>query len=254
MSHTNQDTQRKVALITGASSSRDMGTAFCRKLASTGVDIFFTYWNADVQWPDMLRQEMMGMGVRCACLEIDLAASTAASELYAEVLNQLGQPTILINNAAYSTNNDYVSLDAKSLDDHYAVNMRSTFLLCAEFARSFEKANLPYGRIINLTSGQDLAPMPGELAYAATKGAISAFTKSLSRELASLRITVNAINPGPTDSTWMNDEIREYLLPQFPMGRIGAPEDAARLVAFLASEEAEWITGQIIHSEGGFIR
>ncbi len=96
--------------------------------------------------------------------------------------------------------------------------------------------------------------MPGELAYAATKGAISAFTKSLSRELASLRITVNAINPGPTDSTWMNDEIREYLLPQFPMGRIGAPEDAARLVAFLASEEAEWITGQIIHSEGGFIR
>ncbi|MFD1883949.1 SDR family oxidoreductase [Paenibacillus wenxiniae] len=231
-----------------------MGTAFCRKLASAGVDIFFTCWNADVEWPEVLRQEIIDLGVRCAYMEIDLSASTAAIELYAEVMKQLGQPTILINNAAYSTNNDYISLDVKALDDHYAVNMRSTFLLCAEFARAFAKADLPYGRIINLTSGQDLAPMPGELAYVATKGAISAFTRSLSRELAPLRITVNAVNPGPTDSTWMNDEVREYLLPQFPMGRIGTPNDAARLVAFLASEEAEWITGQIMNSEGGFIR
>ncbi len=249
-----KEASRKIALITGASSARDMGTAFCRKLAANGTDIFFTYWNADVEWPEVLRQEIKNMGVRCAYLEIDLSAATAAAELYSEVMKQLGQPTILINNAAYSTNNDYLSLDAKALDDHYAVNMRSTFLLCAEFARSFEQMNLPYGRIINLTSGQDLAPMPGELAYVATKGAISAFTRSLSRELASLRITVNAVNPGPTDSTWMNDEVREYLLPQFPMGRIGTPDDAARLVAFLASEEAQWITGQIINSEGGFIR
>lgn len=132
--------------------------------------------------------------------------------------------------------------------------MRSTFLLCVEFARRFEKLELDTGRIINMTSGQDLGPMLGELAYAATKGAISAFTKSISQELAPLGITVNAVNPGPTDSTWMTDEIRQILLPKFPMGRIGLPEDVAQIIAFLASDEARWITGQIINSEGGFIR
>ena len=96
--------------------------------------------------------------------------------------------------------------------------------------------------------------MTGELAYAATKGAISAFTLSLSAELAPLGITVNAVNPGPTDTGWMNEEIKQELLPKFPSGRIGIPEDAARLVAFLASEEAEWITGQVLNSEGGFLR
>jgi 3-oxoacyl-[acyl-carrier protein] reductase len=107
------------------------------------------------------------------------------------------------------------------------------------------------GRIINLTSGQSVAPMPGELAYAATKGAIEAFTVSLSAELAPYGITVNAVDPGATDSGWMTEEIKQELLPRFPMGRIGQPEDAARLIAFLASDEAAWITGQVIHSRGG---
>jgi 3-oxoacyl-[acyl-carrier protein] reductase len=91
-----------------------------------------------------------------------------------------------VNNAAHSTSDGYLELDANILDQHYAVNMRSTFLLCAEFARLFKKSQLQSGRIINLTSGQELGPMPGELAYVATKGAISAFTKSLSVEVAPL--------------------------------------------------------------------
>ncbi len=132
--------------------------------------------------------------------------------------------------------------------------MRSTFLLSVEFARLWKKANLKAGRIINMTSGQDLGPMVGELAYVSTKGAISAFTRSLAQELAPLDITVNAVNPGPTDSTWMNDGIRTHLLPKFPLGRIGTPDDVAKTISFLASEEATWITGQIIHSEGGFLR
>ena len=108
------------------------------------------------------------------------------------------------------------------------------------------------GLIINLTSGQSVAPIPGELAYVATKGAIEAFTVSLSVELASYGITVNAVDPGATDSGWMTEAIRQELLPRFPMGRICQPEDAAQLIAFLASDEAAWITGQIIHSRGGF--
>jgi 3-oxoacyl-[acyl-carrier protein] reductase len=96
--------------------------------------------------------------------------------------------------------------------------------------------------------------MIDELAYVATKGAISAFTRSLSAELAPLGITVNAVNPGPTDTGWMTEEIKRGLLPKFPFGRIGQGEDASHLVAFLVKEEAKWLTGQVIHSEGGFFR
>ncbi|MBR2566315.1 MAG: SDR family oxidoreductase [Paenibacillus sp.] len=245
---------RKVAIITGASDTRDMGSAFCRKLASRDVDIFFTHWKADPDYIIALYKEIENLGVRCASIEIDLSDRNAARHVYESAVEKLGQPSILINNAAYGVNTDYHSFDAELMDNHYAVNMRSTFLLCAEFARGFEKSNLTSGRIINMTSGQDLAPMPGELAYVATKGAISAFTKSLSSELAPLGITVNAVNPGPTDTTWMDDSIRHSLLPQFPLGRIGTPEDAANIIDFLVSEAGAWITGQVIHSEGGFMR
>ncbi len=247
-------TKKKIALITGASSQGDIGTAICRKLASQGIDIFFTHWKSDAIWIETFQQELLQTGVSCGEMKIDLSDANAAYAILEEVSDKLGDPSILINNAAHSTSNDYLSLDAKSLDDHYIVNMRSTFLLSVEFARRFKESNLESGRIINMTSGQDIGPMPGELAYAATKGAISAFTRSLSQELAPLGITVNAVNPGPTDSTWMNDEIRASLLPKFPLGRIGTPEDVAKIIAFLASEEAAWVTGQIIHSEGGFIR
>ena len=244
----------KIALVTGASCSEDIGAAICRKLAAQGTDIFFTHWKSEQEWPENFCNEIKTNGVHCKCLEIDLSDPQAAYEILDCVSEELGLPSILINNAAHSTRDGYKNLNAETLDDHYAVNMRATFLLCAEFARRLKQAGLHMGRIINMTSGQELGAMPGELAYASTKGAISAFTRSLASELAPLGITVNAVNPGPTDSTWMNNEIREHLLPKFPMGRIGLPEDVARIIAFLASDEGEWITGQIIHSEGGFIR
>jgi 3-oxoacyl-[acyl-carrier protein] reductase len=96
--------------------------------------------------------------------------------------------------------------------------------------------------------------MPSELAYAATKGAVDALTITMAAEAAPLGITVNAINPGPTDTGWMTEELKRDLKARFPFGRAGKPADAAKLVKFLASREADWITGQIIHSEGGFIR
>jgi 3-oxoacyl-[acyl-carrier protein] reductase len=92
--------------------------------------------------------------------------------------------------------------------------------------------------------------MPDELAYATTKGAIEAFTSSLAADVASRSITVNAVDPGATDTGWMTDEVRTQLVGQMGMGRVGQPEDAARLIAFLASEAGEWITGQVIHSRG----
>ena len=96
--------------------------------------------------------------------------------------------------------------------------------------------------------------MPNEIAYAITKGAIETLTNTLSQEIASKGITINAVNPGPNDTGWMNNKMKKELLDQFPMNRVGVPEDTAKLIGFLASEDAEWITGQIIHSEGGFKR
>src|SRR5206468_1703414 len=121
-----------------------------------------------------------------------------------------------------STNDSFERLDAGTLDAHYALNVRGTILLCVEFARRFR--GMAGGRIINLTSGGALAPMPDELAYVATKGAVEAFTRSLAPAVAARGITVNAVNPGPTDTGWMGEELRAALLPRFPMGRIGQPE------------------------------
>lgn len=243
----------QIAVITGVSHDRGIGYAICKKLASEGADIYFTHWASSSGWPNQLQHEIQTYDVRCQHAEIDLSQSEASIALLDQV-SKLGPATILINNAAHSTSDGYSKLDAKTLDDHYAVNVRATCLLSVEFARRFRDAKLKQGRIINMTSGQAQGPMTGELAYVASKGAISAFTLSLSAELAPLGITVNAVNPGPTDTGWMNEEIKEQLLPKFLSGRIGLPSDAANLVAFLASAEAAWITGQVINSEGGFLR
>ncbi|WP_404454723.1 SDR family oxidoreductase [Virgibacillus necropolis] len=244
----------KIAVVTGVSHTHGIGAAACRKLAADGCAIFFTYWKAEPEWADSFRKEMLEHGVRCSSIEIDLSDSHAPIKLLDEVEQRLGLPTILVNNAAYSTRDGYQVLDAQTLDNHYAVNMRATFLLCVEFARRFEKAQGSAGRIINMTSGQAQGPMLEELAYGATKAAISGFTLTLSAEIAPLGITVNAVNPGPTDTGWMTEDLKQELSSQFMMGRMGMPDDAARLIEFLASDKAEWITGQVISSEGGFLR
>jgi 3-oxoacyl-[acyl-carrier protein] reductase len=190
--------------------------------------------------------------LRAVPIEADLADPEAPAAVMAAVEAALGRPSILVNNAAHSTRDSYETLDAATLDAHYAVNVRAPALLSCLLARGHARGTP--GRIVNLTSGQSLGPMRGELAYTATKGALETFTVQFAAEVAELGITVNAVGPGPNDTGWMDDALRAEILPRFPMGRIGRPEDAARLVAFLCSDEADWITGQVIHSEGGFVR
>src|SRR5215217_2104436 len=218
----------RVALVTGVGRRRGIGSAVCLALASRGA------------------------GVRAEGIEMDLSRSDSARLLLDATEERLGRPSILVNTAAYSTRDGFETLDADAIDAHYAVNVRAMTLLSVDFARRYPGG--PGGRIVNFSSGQSLGPMPGELAYVATKGAIEAFTRTLAAEVGHKGITVNAINPGPTDTGWMTEELKREMTPRFPTGRIGQPEDAAKLLAFLAGEEAAWITGQVIHSEGGFFR
>lgn len=252
-------TNNPIALVTGASRTIGIGAAVCRALAAQGIDVAFTHWQsydqlmpwgADTDAPSALQTELQNAGVRARALPADLRDPAAPAQILDAVESALGKVSILVNNATYSVNGDYQALDAAMLDAHYAVNIRGAFLLSVEFARRFDAGS--GGRIINLTSGQSLGPMPDELAYAATKGAVEAFTLSLAAGVARKGITVNAVDPGPTDTGWMGDELKAILAARIPANRVGLPQDVARLIAFLASPESEWVTGQVIHSNGGF--
>jgi 3-oxoacyl-[acyl-carrier protein] reductase len=243
----------RIALITGVSDKYGIGAAVCREFAKEGADIFYTYFKAETSWESTFSNEIKKFNVQCSGYEVDLSDPESPKKIMDQIIRTLGVPTILVNNAAHSTNDDYRNLDASSLDSHYAVNIRGMCLLSVEFARRIESEGYKSGRIINMTSGQGKNAMPNELAYVVTKGAISAFTLSLSAGVAHLGITVNAVNPGPTATGWMSEQVKQQLQPFFNMGRVGEPEDAAKVILFLASDDAGWITGQVIHSEGGFM-
>lgn len=141
------------------------------------------------------------------------------------------------------------ALDAVALDAHWAANTRSAILLTQAFAAQHD--GRPGGRVILLTSGQQLGPMPGEIAYAASKGALAA---TIAEQLADRGITVHAVNPGPVDTGYATGAEHAAIRGRFPAGRWGAPDDAARLIGWLATDDAAWITGQVLNSEGGFRR
>ena len=252
--------KNKIALVTGASRQVGIGAAIARELARDEIDVFITYFRpydhesglaGDPNEPQMLLACIKKAGRNADGLEIDLSKSDAPRQLFDHVQAAFGPVSILVNNATYSMRDGIENLCADQLDKHYAVNIRAMALLCAEFVKRYKKNSSDYGRIINLSSGQSVGPMPGELAYAATKGAVEAFTISLSAKVGSWGITVNAVDPGITDTGWISPELGAKWSAESPMGRVGTLQDAARLVRFLASKEAGWITGQVIHSRGG---
>jgi 3-oxoacyl-[acyl-carrier protein] reductase len=255
----------RVALVTGVSRRAGIGYAVARRLAALGASLFLHHYaphDRDQPWgDDPGGAEAVVAGVRSALaaadasvrhMELDLALPQAPAQLIEAAADACGHLDILVCNHARSGDGPLGALDAALLDAHWAVNTRSTILLTQAFAARHD--GRPGGRVIFMTSGQDLGPMTGEVAYAASKGALASITKTLADQLAGREITLNAVNPGPVDTGYASPEAYEAVRRRFPQQRWGVPDDPARLIAWLVTDEAAWITGQVINSEGGFRR
>jgi 3-oxoacyl-[acyl-carrier protein] reductase len=181
-------------------------------------------------------------------LEVDVEADLAEPDAPARVVAAAKPIDTLVVNHALSELGRLDELTAEQIDAHLQVNVRASLLLVKEFAAQFEGAR---GSVVLLTSGGHLAPMPTEVAYAVSKGAVAVAVKTLAEELVERGITVNAVNPGPTDTGYLAGVDPGA---RMPLGRWGEPDDAARLVAWLASDDGRWVTGQVLDSEGGFRR
>jgi 3-oxoacyl-[acyl-carrier protein] reductase len=244
------------ALVTGVSRRAGIGYAIVRRLRELGAGVFVQGfephdaaqpWGADPAGVAALADELGAVGHATS----DFTDPGAPAALVEEATAALGHVDILVANHAMSCDQDLAALEAAAIDATNAVNVRATLLLVQAYARLHDDAR-PGGRIVLFTSGQHHEPMTRELPYAASKAALHGITASLAAELAPRGILVNAINPGPTDTGWATPELVEHERRRLPLGRWGTPDDAARLVAWLATDDAAWVTGQVLTSDGGF--
>lgn len=248
----------RVALVTGVTRRAGIGAAIARELGRAGARLFLTFfrrydqqqaWGVAPNEPESLVGELGATADDVEGLELDLSQPNAPGELFRRARERFGHIDILVNNAAHWEAAGIDAVHADQLDRHYAVNVRAPVLLCAEFAR--QATSHRFGRIIQLTSGQGHGPMPGQIAYVVTKAALDALTLTLSAELAGSGITVNAIDPGPTDTGWMSDAQRSAILRGSPPGRISSPDEIARLVRRLAGDDGASVTGRVIRAQAG---
>jgi 3-oxoacyl-[acyl-carrier protein] reductase len=243
------------ALVTGASRRVGIGYAIARRLLEGGASVFVHGWTAhDAAQPwdaEPGGTEAVARELGVPFIEADFADAAAPAEVVAAAREALGPIDLLIVNHARSGLGRLGELTAEEIDAFLQENVRASLLLVQEFAAQHDD-DRGAGRVVLFTSGQHLGPMSREVAYAVSKGALHQATATLADGLADRGITVNAVNPGPTDTGWgLADHDPGRLM---PFGRWGEPDDAARLVAWLCSDDARWITGQVIDSEGGFRR
>jgi 3-oxoacyl-[acyl-carrier protein] reductase len=248
----------RVVLVTGASRRIGIGAGIARRLVADGAAVLVHSWSphdAEQPWGaddggvEALVEELRGAGGRVAHVSADLADPVAPQRLVDAARDHFGHLDVLVANHARSSKQALEELSAQEIDLSYAVNARATLLLVKAFAAQHDGRR--GGRVVLFTSGQYHAAMPGTLAYIASKGALHQLTPSLAVHLMPRGITVNCIDPGPNDTGYADDATRKVVADHIPGGRWGTPADAARLVAWLVSDEADWVTGQVIASDGG---
>ncbi len=251
----------RVALVTGVSRRAGIGAALVARLLEDGASVLASGWpahDAEMTWgadrggEAALLAALGGAGPRLGYETADFEDPATPRRLVEAAIARFGRIDVLVANHARSSVQSLLELTVEELDRCWAVNARASVLLARSLAELRPPG--PGGRLVLFTSGQHIGPMASELPYAITKGAIHQMTASLADALADRGVTVNCVNPGPVDTGWTSGAVHERVARRFPAGRWGQPSDVARLVAWLASDESAWITGQVINSEGGFRR
>jgi 3-oxoacyl-[acyl-carrier protein] reductase len=250
----------RVVIVTGASRRVAIGAAIARRLTADGALVFLHSWaahDAEQPWgadpggPEALVDELREAGGRVAHMSADLAGPDAPATLVRAAHDAFGHVDALVANHTRSSMQSLEDLTAEELDLSYAVNTRATLLLAKAFAAQHDDSR-PGGRMLWFTSGQYHGAMPAELPYIASKAALHELTRSLAAHLIPRGITVNCINPGPNDTGYADERTRAEVIRLNPGGRWSMPADTARLVAWLLGDEADWVTGQTIASDGGW--
>ncbi|WP_328811959.1 SDR family oxidoreductase [Rhodococcus sp. NBC_00297] len=253
----------RTVVVTGVSRRAGIGHAVACRAAAYGANVLCHHFSQhDEQQPwgaddigavmDSVRGHLTD-GARVVDLEADLADPGAPEQLIATAHSAFGGIDALVCNQALSGFDGALGeLTADDLDRHRAVNTRTSILLAQALLAQHRAGQL--ASVVFMTSGQNLGPMPGEVAYAAAKAGLVGVTATLADQVGGRGIRINAVNPGPVDTGYLTESAVSELEHRFAGGRVGSPDDAARLVTWLCTDEAAWITGQVINSEGGFRR
>ncbi len=238
-----------VALVTGA--SRGIGRAIALRLAADGVNIAVNY-NSGEAPARQLVDEISSLGGNAISIQADVADEDQVKNMVARVREQWNRLDILINNAGIRNDRLLMRMTTKEWDDTLNVNLRGAYL-CTRAALPL-MVRQRRGRIINMSSVVGVAGNPGQANYAASKAALIGLTKSVAKEVARRNITANALAPGYILTGMveeLSEDLKSQVLSRVPMNRLGVPEDVAGIVAFLCSDEASYITGQVIRVDGG---
>lgn len=263
MSVAEQELRGRVALVTGASRRIGIAYTLAKRLANRGADVVThswapadaaQSWGADPLGPagvvQYLRNELDDDAGQVTGLSSDLVDPSTPHHVIDSVVEEHGGIDILIATHARSSTNDLASSTADELDLCWAINVRSVLLLVQRYLEVRDHSR-PGGRVVVFTSGQHYAPMSGEIPYATTKGALQQITKSLAQTLAPRKVTANCIDPGPVDTGYADDELREFVANSMAFKRWGTPDDVANLVEWLTSDAGGWMTGQTLAHDGG---
>ncbi len=274
----------KVVLITGANNPYGIGAATAKAFAAQDARVFLHFFRIpggpveaedqingpgwaffrlqQTKTADEVLQAIAQSGGQAAAWEADLADPENIPRLFDQAEAAFGPIDILVNNAADWEGDSFLPSDAdrmgrtihtitaRSHDRNFAVNSRAVALLMAEYARRFLQRGATWGRIINVSTNGASA-FPGEVSYGASKHAMESYSRAAAIELGPYGITVNVVAPGPVQTGYITPEMEEKLRSEIPLRRVGQPEDVADVIVFLASEQARWVTGQLIYVDGG---